>query len=211
MKTLFAILPLAFVMVAGPQIVSAVFLATSTNARRTSLAYIAGVALATVTGVAIWFVVGGAIHDETKTSSSSAGKHAISYAVIALLAFLIVFVFIKRHDSQPPKWMGRLQTATPRFAFKLGLLLFIAMPTDVATEITVGFYMAQHNAEWWRAAPFVALTVGFIATPLILLLLLGSRAERLLPKARNWMNDNAWIINELVLVFFLVVTATGLG
>jgi hypothetical protein len=37
---------MAVVMVAGPQIVSAIFLATSEQARRSSIAYVIGVALA---------------------------------------------------------------------------------------------------------------------------------------------------------------------
>ena len=39
------ILPMAIVMIAGPQIISAVFLATSEGWRRNSLAYIGGAAL----------------------------------------------------------------------------------------------------------------------------------------------------------------------
>jgi hypothetical protein len=43
---LLAILPLAIVMIAGPQIISATLIATSQDARRNSLAFLAGVALA---------------------------------------------------------------------------------------------------------------------------------------------------------------------
>ena len=39
------ILPMAFVMIAGPQILSAIFLATSEHWRRNSAAYVAGAAL----------------------------------------------------------------------------------------------------------------------------------------------------------------------
>ena len=38
------VLPMAFVMIAGPQILSAIFLATSENWRGNSLAYVAGAA-----------------------------------------------------------------------------------------------------------------------------------------------------------------------
>lgn len=40
--TLVKRLPMAFVMIAGPQILSAIFLATSENWRRNSAAYLAG-------------------------------------------------------------------------------------------------------------------------------------------------------------------------
>jgi small neutral amino acid transporter SnatA (MarC family) len=44
---LLAALPMAIVMVAGPQIISAIFLATSDQARRNSVTFLLGVALAT--------------------------------------------------------------------------------------------------------------------------------------------------------------------
>ena len=42
--------------------------------------------------------------------------------------------------------------------------------------------------------------------PLTLLLLMGQRAERTLPEIRQWMNDNSWIVNEAVLLFFLAMS-----
>jgi hypothetical protein len=32
-----------------------------------------------------------------------------------------------------------------------------------------------------------------------------------LPKIRDWMNQNAWVINEIVLVFFASVTIKSLA
>ena len=52
------ILPMAFVMIAGPQILSAIFLATSDNWRRNSAAYVAGAALSITAFVTIAFFVG---------------------------------------------------------------------------------------------------------------------------------------------------------
>jgi small neutral amino acid transporter SnatA (MarC family) len=65
-----AILPLAIVMVAGPQIVSAIVLATGQDARRNSLAFLAGVALAITVGtmVAFW------LFRLVKTSAPAEGK-----------------------------------------------------------------------------------------------------------------------------------------
>jgi small neutral amino acid transporter SnatA (MarC family) len=50
---LLAILPLAIVMIAGPQIISAILIATSQDARRNSLAFLAGVALAITAGTMV--------------------------------------------------------------------------------------------------------------------------------------------------------------
>jgi small neutral amino acid transporter SnatA (MarC family) len=55
------VLPLAFVMIAGPQIISAVFLATSAGSVRNSVAYVVGAAISITTSVLIaYFVVRGA-------------------------------------------------------------------------------------------------------------------------------------------------------
>ena len=34
---------------------------------------------------------------------------------------------------------------------------------------------------------------------------LGQRAETLLPKIRDWMDNNSWIVSEIVLVFFIFI------
>jgi hypothetical protein len=56
----------------------------------------------------------------------------------------------------------------------------------------------------------VLVTLLLVALPLIDLLLLGKRAEVLLPKVRDWMANNSWVISKVVLVFFLALTISGL-
>jgi hypothetical protein len=41
-------------------------------------------------------------------------------------------------------------------------------------------------------------------------LLLGKRAEVLLPRVRHWMTGNSWVISELVIVFFLALAFSNL-
>jgi hypothetical protein len=38
---------------------------------------------------------------------------------------------------------------------------------------------------------------------------LGKRAETVLPRIRQWMNTNSWIVSEAVILFFLVMTLTS--
>jgi threonine/homoserine/homoserine lactone efflux protein len=106
---------------------------------------------------------------------------------------------------------GRLQAADARFSFRLGLLLFLVMPTDVITMISVGSYLARHGDPWWYSLPFLLLTLLLAGLPLLILLLLGQRAKVLLPKLRDWMNTNSWVISEIVLVFFLILNISSLG
>jgi hypothetical protein len=205
-----AILPLAIVMIAGPQILSAVFLATSERARPSSIAYIAGVTAAVTLGVSIVFFVAKALGANTNSSDTSTGNSTVDWIVIGLLVVLLVRVFLNRANMQPPKWMARLQEATPKFALGLGFLLFILMPTDILTMITVGVFQAAHDAPWWHNLYFIGVTVLLVSIPLLLVLLLGKRADRVLPKVRDWMNDNSWVVSEAVILIFLAITASNL-
>jgi hypothetical protein len=40
--------------------------------------------------------------------------------------------------------------------------------------------------------------------------LLGERAETVLPKIRDWMDDNSWIISEAVIALFIVLMLQNL-
>jgi len=47
--------------------------------------------------------------------------------------------------------------------------------------------------------------------PALLVVTLGKRAEDFLPKARDWMNTNSWIVSEVVIVFFIALTIDSLA
>jgi hypothetical protein len=199
------LLPMALVMIAGPQILSAVFLATSEDWRRNSVAFMAGAA------VSITLVVTAAYLLSDGASSAGASDTALYVVVLVLLVAAMIHAYVKRRETQPPKWMGRLQTASPSFSFTLGLLLLGIFPTDILTSVAVGTYLAAHDDPWWKGLPFVGLTVLLLAIPALLLLGFGGRAEAFLPKAREWMTTNSWIVNEIVLVFFAALTISNLA
>ncbi len=45
---------------------------------------------------------------------------------------------------------------------------------------------------------------------MIILVLLGKRANLVLPRLRDWIDTNSWIVNEIVIGFFLIMTIAGL-
>lgn len=206
-----AILPMAFVMIAGPQIISAVFLATSERWARDSLAYFAGAAISVTLLVSAAYLVVKGVKSSASSSDQKSTNDVIDSIILALLVALTVVVFRGRNKSEPPKWMGRLQTATPRFAFALGLLLLGVFPTDIITAITCGSHVARHGDPWWQVLPFVGLTLMLLAIPAVLVVLLGNRAKALLPKVRDWMNANSWIVSELVIALFIGITISDLA
>jgi threonine/homoserine/homoserine lactone efflux protein len=200
MQGFLTVLPMAVVMSAGPQIVTATFFATSQGAKRNSLAFLAGVAASTTIGVTVFFLLGSSIAGQQKE-----GKDWLDWLIIGLLVFLLIWVFVRRNESHPPKWMGRLQSANARFAVTIGLLLYLLMPTDLVAMATVGAYVARQGEPWWHTLGFVVLTILIAGLPFIVLLALGRRAESVLPRIREWMNANSWMVNEAVLLFFLAM------
>ncbi len=198
------ILPMAFVMIAGPQILSAIFLATSGNWRANSAAYVFGALLSITAFVTAAYLLG------SGASDGGISNDTIYIVILVLLLAAMVHVYLKRAQSEPPKWMGKLETATPRFSFTLGFLLLGVFPTDILTSVAVGTYLAAHGDAWVDALPFIGLTLLLLALPSLLLVVFRKRAEAFLPKVRDWMNTNSWVVNEIVIVFFIVIVLSDL-
>jgi hypothetical protein len=208
--SLVEVLPLAIVMIAGPQILSPIFLATSEKWRVNSTAYVLGAALSISLIVTIAYLLGNSLGGGGGGLLGPTGQQLLYGAVLVLLLYAAVDTYRKRNVSEPPKWMGKLTTATPRFSFRLGFLLLGFFPTDIITSVSVGTYLAANGDPITDAAGFVLLTLFILATPLLSVLFLGERAETALPKIREWMDDNSWIISEAVIALFIVLVLQNL-
>jgi len=196
--SLVEVLPLAVVMVAGPQILSAIFLATTEQWRANSVAYVAGASLSISLIVALAYL----FSDGAKRQGASGGL--FQWFVVALLLVAMGSTFLNRKESEPPEWMGKLTNATPRFSFRLGFLLLGFFPTDIVTAVSVGSYLAANDLPLTDASGYLALTLLFLGAPALGVFAFGARAEAFLPKARDWMNENSWLVTEAVLAFFIV-------
>jgi Sap, sulfolipid-1-addressing protein len=211
MSALPIVLPMAFVMVAGPQIVAAILLATGMRPRRDSAFFLLGAGLATFIGVTASYFLTGLVKGRGAALGGDARvERAIEVAIIVLLVFLAWKFSRERGRSQPPRWMAKLESATPLFSLRIGFLLFLLLPGDLISMFTVGAYLAHHGAPWWHGLVFVALTVALAGLPLLLLVALGKRAQALLPRTRDWMTTNSWIVSEIVIAFFLLMTLKDL-
>jgi hypothetical protein len=195
---------MAFVMIAGPQILSAIFLATSEHWQRNTAAYLAGAALSITLVVSLAYLL-------SSGATREGPSDTLYVIVLVLLVAAGVHVFLTRKTAEPPKWMGKLETASPRFSFRLGFLLLGVFPTDILTSVAVGTYLASHGDPWWYLLPFLGLTLLLLALPALILLAFGQRGRAFLPKARDWMNTNSWVVSEVVIVFFIVVVINSLA
>jgi hypothetical protein len=204
------ILPLAITMMAGPQIMSAIIFLTASKAVKLSASFIAGVAIATTVGVAIALAIVSLLGNSISLGDSSDGGstgHVLQYVLVGLLVALAVKNYVGRETVEPPSWLGTLQSADSKKALTTGLLVILLMPSDIIIMLTVGVNLVQNKAGLIAALPFIAGTVLVAALPLLLYLLFYRRAQRVMPKVRDWMNTNSWLVNIIVCgVFILIIT-----
>ena len=78
-----------------------------------------------------------------------------------------------------------------------------------SVSIVIGTHLANHGDPWWHALPFVLLTLLLLGLPALMVLAFGQRAETLLPKIRDWIDTDSWIVGEIVLVFFIFIVLGG--
>ena|SRR5215207_1274515 len=203
-----AVLPLAITMNAGPQIMSAIIFVTARKPLKLSASFLAGVVVAVTVGVTITYTLATALGNSISlgdtNDNGSLGK-IIQYLLVGLLVFLAIKTYVRRESSEPPRWLGALQNANPRTAFTTGLLLLSVFPSDFIILVTIGVNLAQNNAPLLAAVPFIAATVFIAALPMLAYLLFRRRAQRAMPKVRNWMNTNSWLVNIIVYVIFILL------
>ncbi|WP_254766019.1 GAP family protein [Salinilacihabitans rarus] len=208
--SLLQVLPLAIVMITGPQILSPIFLATSEQWRKNSVAYVFGASLSISLVVVVAYLLGNGLGGGGGGLLGASAKQLLYLVVLVLLLYAAADTYRKRNVSKPPEWMGKLTSASPRFSFRLGFLLLGFFPTDIVTSVSVGTFLAANDAPVTDATGFVVLTLFILALPSLGVLVLGKRAEAALPKIRDWMNDNSWIISEVVIALFVVLTLQNL-
>ena len=203
-----AVIPLAITMNAGPQIMSAIIFVTANKPLKLSAYFITGVVIAVTAGVTITYtlatVLGNSVSLGDSSNSGSLGN-IIQYVLVGLLIFLSIKSYVGRETSEPPRWLGALQNAGPRTAFTTGLLLLSVFPSDLVILVTVGINLAQQNASLVGAVPFIVATILIAALPMLSYLLFRRRAERAMPKVRDWMNTNSWLVNIIVYVVFILL------
>jgi Sap, sulfolipid-1-addressing protein len=203
-----AVLPLAITMNAGPQIMSAIIFVTASKPLKLSAYFLAGVTIAVTVGVMVTFTLASVLGDSISLgdpSNSGSVGNIIQYLLVGLLVFLSIKNYIGRETIEPPRWLGALQNAKPRTAFSTGLLLLSVFPSDLIILVTVGTNLAQQGVSLLAAVPFIAATILIAALPVLSYLLFRSRAQQTMPKVRDWMNKNSWLVNIIVYVVFILL------
>jgi Sap, sulfolipid-1-addressing protein len=199
-STQLQIVPLALIMVMGPQILTAIFLVTSHEPVKNSGAMLIGVVLAASLSILIWFGLVDLIGIDPKEGGSPT---TVDYVVAGLLALLAIRVFMTRGTAETPKWMSALQEAEPKRAFSLAFLLIFLMPTDIIAVISTVNFLHDRHEDALHAWPVIAATTLLMALPILAYTLLGRRAREAMPAIREWLTTHGWLVNLIVIVYFI--------
>ena len=159
--------------------------------------------LAASASILLWFGLVDLIGIDPKEGG---GPTTVDYIVAGLLALLALRVFMTRGTAETPKWMNALQEAEPKRAFTLAFLLIFLMPTDIIAVISTVNFLHDNKLDVVDGWPLVAATTALMALPIAAYLLLGHRARVAMPGIRDWLTTNAWLVNLVVIVYFIYQT-----
>jgi threonine/homoserine/homoserine lactone efflux protein len=129
----------------------------------------------------------------------------IQIALVALLIAAALKNWRNRETIEPPKWLGSLMRASVPKALVAGLLVILLGPSDIVVMLTVGTNLEHSNLPLSDALPFIGMTVLVAALPLLGFLIFHRRARRAMPKVRDWMNANSWLVNIAVCLIFIAL------
>jgi len=129
----------------------------------------------------------------------------IQYLFVGLLVALAVKNYLRRETVEPPRWLGTPLSADWKRALMMGLLVIWLMPGDIIVMLTVATNLEHNDAGLVAALPVIVSTVLVAALPLLLYLLFHRRAQRLVPKVRDWMNTHSWLLNIITCGVFIAL------
>lgn len=196
-----AILPLALTVMLGPQILVGMLLITRKDAIKSSLVYILAIMSTLTMTIFLYY----SISKFAGLKEVSFGdRPMVKYFLILLFIYLIIRSIINRNKiTEPPKWMQKISTSSLGRIAVLGFCLIAFMPTDIVIAFTVGNLLNNESVSFMSVLPFLGAVLFISFLPLIIYFLLGKNGPNYLEKVNSWLNTHGYIINVIVLSFFI--------
>jgi threonine/homoserine/homoserine lactone efflux protein len=217
------ILPLALTIALVPlSIIGLVLLLFTRRARTNATAFTTGriVGLTVVVVIALSLAAG---HDPSTHGSSSPVRSLIKVAAGVVLVLGSVWRW-RRHrepSEEPslPRWMQRLEQATPVLSLSAGFLISVLEPLTVAFAVDAGVSIAQ--AELPVGSSVVVVVVFIVVATvtntglLAIYLAGGTTAEEKFGAVKRWLVVNHTTVSMAVLLILGIVLigrgAPGIG
>ena len=209
------VVPLAIAIAASPfTIIPAILLLFTARAKATSLAFLAAWVLALAVGVTAFVLLASAIEGFEETPTWLAWTRIVLGGVLIVLG---IRQWLGRRTPKPtPAWMQRIESATPRRALRLAVVLAYANPKvlllTAAAGLSIGAAELDSGRTAFAIAVFTAVAAISVAVPVLLYAVLGERMLGPLTRMRDWLERNNAVVMSIVMVVIgVMVLVEGIG
>ena len=214
------VLPLAIVVTVSPlNIVAAILLLFSRRPVFHASCYLAGFAVGVAAVVGALAAVAGAA-DLSTDSQRSRGASGLLLA----LGIVLLVVAVRKFRSRPapgettplPSWMDGISAFGPGRSLVAGLAVGAANPKNIAVGLASAIAIATAGLAAGQAVGVVAVytvvaSLG-VALPIVVMVLLGDRADEVLRGWQAWLGrNNAAMMAVLYLIFGVLLVGKGIG
>ncbi len=188
-----------------PAIIVVILLLTGEHPRRLVLAYLAGAALIVVSvGVAFLFVLtGSGATQQDNQSASAAVDVALGLALLVLAAWAWHRRGLAPAEPAAPKEeqqdsriavLSRRATASTKWAFVLGILMYLPSPFYLAAIKAVADSGDSDGSKLLAILICAICVMLFVEIPAIALLLRPDGVKASLERFQAWLGRNAWTL-----------------
>jgi threonine/homoserine/homoserine lactone efflux protein len=208
-------LPLALGIALSPfPIIPAILLLFTPRPRVTSWSFLGGWVIGILAAVTLFALLAEVV--EQRDSSPP----WLSWARLAVGAALVVLGLSRwrgrgEHDELPG-WMRSVESATPRMAFRLALLLSAANPKILllaaAAGLSIGAAALSTGGSVASILVFTAIAASTVALPVVLFTVRGDRMLVPLGAVKDWLQrNNTAVMAVVITVIGLLLLSKGVG
>jgi len=204
------------VMLSPLPIVGVILMLLSKKAKVNGPAFLIGwlVGLAIVVGGIVAFV------DPDKLNKSDGDPSTLSGVLHLALGVLLLLLAIKQFKGRPakgedpemPKWMAKMQDASPIFAFGMGAFLSGLNPKNLIFDIAAAASIVAANLSSTEqivaVVVFMILASLTVGIPVLWFLVAGESAKAKLDTLRGYLVEYNWVI---MCVLFLILGVKIIG
>lgn len=215
-------LPVAVGVLVSPlPIVAVVLMLASERARANALAFLVGWFLA----VLVVLVVVGAVALLAGAATPGDEPAAWTGWVKIVLGVLLLLLSVRQWRGRPragahppaPRWMAAVEGFTPVRSAGLAVLLGAVNPKNLLLVVSGGAAIAaaapgDPGTAWVAALVFAVVASAGVAAPVVIYVVMGDRAARILDELKGWMiQNNAAIMAVLLLVIGAKMLGDGIS
>ncbi|MER2085078.1 GAP family protein [Rhodococcus sp. (in: high G+C Gram-positive bacteria)] len=210
---------LGLLFVSMPMAVIVLVMITA-GAHRGAASFLLGWVLGISAVVAVTIVIADYSFAESESASGSAQSSVWSSVVRIVLGLVLFGLAFKQWRARPrdgsdptvPKWMKSIDGLTPRKAFGLAFLSAAVNPKNAALAVSGAATIAVATnvvaQQIVAAVIFTIIASVGIASPILVKVFSGKRADDILVSAKAWMTANNAVMMAVILV---ILGATVLG